>query len=444
MYVHGLAGWTKCDLDCNPTTPIVDAAIGEEDRLTALPQELYEEICQYLGPADLISLKLCSWTLLGCTRASFEKLKEQAEDSLFEGGECFRAVTYLENTKGERLQCALCGKSHKRNAFVKSMADQPGASRYCRNYQHCVLEFGRSGLTWDELHEHIAAMEGDHRTSSNRAIEKTAELYPGRAVRPNVEFPFDHAIHSFESSVWSYPAFSSGEHLKLIHEFTGRVRATQSLRFKGSHIILTSKIVVGSEQCRTTYEACAALDPNPNASSVRFWFFDGFYVCPDGYFEDSQLSKILRGLCAAATEHRVERYRSTCAFCQALAIISSDIDGCLTIQTEKDLGPCKDEQDPLWLRHVSQRMYSKRMINRLLKYAKKVGEEAWNNMNEVPVNEVPEVVTRSSRRLRGIRSLRAAGGQDNSSSRQIGWCWNQLEVEYEDDCEWEPGRNSRG
>ena len=426
MLVHGLSAWSKFDShnDGNSSTdhtltPAIGSATSKgSDYLSALPQELHDEICQYLGPPDLVSLKLCSRTLLCCTRASFNDLKVLAQESCTNEGGYFRAAAYLEYAKGEYLLCALCGWVHRRNAFVPQMANQPGSSRFCRKYLDCTLEFGLSGMSWKTLIDYIAALEEEHRTPSNMATGEMAQLYAGAAIMPEIHFPFQHTVHAFSSVVYSRTISGYGNHYRrAVNEITGQAKVTQRLRFRRNNVILASKIAIGPQQCRDVHLACLNASSDPMATTVRFSMPDeGLWLCRDVKFDGEELHEILRELCSAAARNMVDRYKATCTFCQARTILSSEANGFMTIETERDLGPCKDEKDPLWLRHVSKRKYHNPMINRMLNYAKATGEDVWEGMEGTSVWDLPALSQRSSWRLKG--------GTDEYGNTCAGSSWN--------------------
>ena len=429
MLVHGLGSWSECDSynaeDISSDYQLIAAiggATGEGyDYLSALPQELHDEICQHLSAADLVSLKLCSRMLLHCTRGSFKELETQAQECCLEGGEYFRAATYLENPKNNSLLCAHCGCHHKRKDFLKSMVNRPGTSRYCHKYRNYVLEFGFSGLTWDAVRGYIAAMKEEQRTSSDQTMEKMAKLYPGDSVIPTISFPFDHTIYPVHANLWTNRL--SGVDIPYpykFRDFVGRAQATQSLGFEGSHAVLTSKIVVEPYLCESVH---SAFSNYPTAKGISFSFCSfGFFLCRDKRVEPEELFEVLRELCSAATDKRVKRYKTMCTFCKAETIIFSETNGSLTIQTKRDLGPCEDEKDPLWLRHVSQREYNKPMINRVLDYARAAGEHAWGYKYPKHYMNLPVLPKRSSWRLKdrqsGVKSERAGSswyvGEDDA------------------------------
>ena len=332
-----------------------DAKVQARDRLSFLPQELLDMICAYLEPAELILLRMTSGRLLRRVTPRFRNLSAGVADPR----DMFLVLCALEEFVSldaqKQLICALCRKKHPREWFLEEMVGKPGIQRFCRNYEDAISEFASQGLTFETFDQIRSAHNGlkkDSKSSDQRGSGiGSTPIYKGNGIEPEVYSPCPYLVikdryrhstallgkpfvhqtlrrRSGQYMLTSYLAIRKVESDKLRSRFTSNVPA----KIPSALLMTMPRIIQPPQSC--------FLCPHLRIGHELCRIFRHIYTSGDGVYGQQD-----------------HGWKTTCGFCRAVVKIYLNRDQNLIIKVEKDLGPCKDNKDPLFLRHLMDRNY---------------------------------------------------------------------------------------
>ena len=383
------------------TLQATDQSVDREDELgrdylTRCPQEVLDNIFSYLDePVDCICVKVSCRTLYWAIRPPLKLLQNLSSTAV----EVFRTRCALENPKGDKLQCAMCLQRHPRGVFSKKMLEQSdGTRRYClKARREGVLEFGLSALTFDTIRHYLSnandANENGYIDCKSFSSEEW-NIYPRSTVAPEMQFPLRHTLKNIKFA--KTPGMTTiGPDLRDFN--VGVVYVDQRLKFREGHVNLKTYLEIPSRYRDLIVEHSVSIDDTRIMVRAHE---DPIWWCPHASSLDNPV--ICNVAWAGATRIDRSYLFAQCVLCETSMKAYTDASNNMIIRIKRDLGPMTDEQDHLWLRHVSNRTYKKPYVRIVEELGRRHGDAAWWYKNDFPVEDLIRPPKRRSLRQRGL------------------------------------------